>query len=373
MRPNFAAVALGAVLQLACSSSETPVMPSSGASASRPDGGGEASGSSSGGGSSSGAPASGSGSSSGGGPGDAGTAGNAVAPEGGAGGPAGTPDGGGSVTIADASTDAGGGDGASTGAAAWPAVTDYSASGPFTPTRQDNTGPGGVYDVFLPTVLGAEHRKHPIISWANGTLYSVDNYQPLLQHWASHGFVVIAGQTNTTAGGGTHKAGIDWLVAENARAASPYFGVLDVTKIGASGHSQGGGATVAAGANAPGITGITTTLPLMPLLSFETDKTIVSRQLVPMFNVNATMDTRDPTGTFATQIYDGAVTELVQAAFIGVHEDAMNPVMHAPTVAWFRWKLMGDVQAKSFFYPASTCGLCQDAAWKSVRYKNPSP
>jgi hypothetical protein len=234
-----------------------------------------------------------------------------------------------------------------------------------------NTGPGGAYDVFQPAVL-TDNRKHPIVSWANGTLYTVDDYALLLQHWASYGFVVIAGHTSTTAGGATIKAGIDWLVAEDAIAASPYFAVLDVTKIGAAGHSQGGGATIAAGANEPGTTGITTTLPLMPLLKFEADPTIVSRQLVPMFNVNATMDVNDPTGMVANAIYDGAVTELVQAAFIGVHQDAMNVKMQAPTVAWFRWKLMGDVVARAFFYPVSTCSLCEDPDWQSVRYKNPS-
>jgi hypothetical protein len=252
-------------------------------------------------------------------------------------------------------------------------VTDFGAPGPFATVRDTNTGPGGAYDVFHPASLGADHRKHPIVSWANGTLYSVDDYAPLLTHWASHGFVVIAGHTNTTAGGATHKAGIDWLVAQNATSTSPYFALLDPTRIGAAGHSQGGGATIAAGSNKPGITGITTTLPLMPLLSFEADKTIVAHQLVPMFNVNATMDNRDPTGAYATQIYDGAVTELVQASYIGVHEDAMNAKMHGPTVAWFRWKLMDDPQAKAMFYPAATCGLCQNPDWQMVRYKNPAP
>ena len=264
-------------------------------------------------------------------------------------------------------------DAASAGdAGAWPAVTDFSAPGPFPPMRQINVGPGGAYDIFRPTDL-ADHRKHPIISWANGTLFSVDDYQMLLSHWASHGFVVIANHTNTTAGGATHKAGIDWLVAQNATPTGPYFGALDPKQIGAAGHSQGGGATIAAGSNKPGITGITATLPLMPLLSFEADKTIVAHQLVPMFNINASMDNRDPTGAIANQIYEGAVTELVQAAFIGVHEDAMNAKMHGPTVAWWRWKLMGDLQAKAVFYPASGCGLCKDADWKLVRTKNPAP
>src|SRR5439155_25782113 len=132
------------------------------------------------------------------------------------------------------------------------AVADFGAHGPLPTVREKNTGPGGAYDLFRPTTLGP--RRHPIISWANGTLFGIDDYQKLLDHWASHGFIVIAGHTSTTAGGGTHKAGIDWLVAENSRSGSPYLGLLDVAKIGAAGHSQGGGATIAAGANEPGPT-----------------------------------------------------------------------------------------------------------------------
>ena len=108
----------------------------------------------------------------------------------------------------------------------------------------------------------------------------------------------------------------------------------------------------------------------MPILSFESDTSIVGKQTAPMFNINATMDTRDPTGAVANQIYAAAKTELVQAAFIGVHEDAMGPAMLAPTLAWFRLRLMGDAAARPLFYPAGTCGLCRDPAWRQVRYQN---
>jgi hypothetical protein len=263
-----------------------------------------------------------------------------------------------------------GGGATDAGAAAWPAVADYGARGPFPVTVETNTGPGSAYDVFRPTALGAGGLRHPIVSWANGTLFSISDYQNLLEHWASYGLVVIAAQTNSTAGGATHKAAIDWLVAEAARAGSVYFGVLDTKHVAAAGHSQGGGATIAAGAGKAGPLALTTTLPLMPILSFESDKTIVSKQTAPMFNVNATMDTRDPTGTFANQIFDGANEELVQAAFIGIHEDAMSAAMFAPTLAWFRLRLMGDVSARAVFYPVGTCALCLDKAWKQVREKN---
>jgi hypothetical protein len=256
--------------------------------------------------------------------------------------------------------------------AAWPAISDYGARGPYPVTRQSNTGPGGGYDIFRPATLGQPGPRHPIISWANGTLFGLADYQMLLEHWASHGFVVIAARTNSTAGGGTHKAGIDWLVAENGRAGSAFQGMLDTGKIAAAGHSQGGGATIAAGSNKPGPTGLTTTLPLMPILSFESDKSVTDRQLVPMLNINASMDDRDPSGAIARQIYDGnpgTTAPLVQTAYGGVHEDAMKPAMWRPTLAWFRWQLMGDTAARALFYPAGTCGLCVDSAWKGVRHR----
>ncbi|HEY0711567.1 MAG TPA: hypothetical protein VGF45_02770 [Polyangia bacterium] len=273
-------------------------------------------------------------------------------------------------TDVDAKDTASGDASADAQAAIWPTITDYGTRGPYPITRESNTGPGRGYDVFRPAQLGEGGRKHPVISWANGTLFDIPDYLPLLEHWASHGFVVVAAQTNTTAGGGTHKAGIDWIVAENMRAGSLYIGTIDATKIGAAGHSQGGGATIAAGANKPGPTGIVTTIPLMPLLSFESDKTIVAQPAAPMLNINASSDNRDPNGLIPMQIFTGAQSPLLQAAFMGVHEDAMNPAMLRPTLAWFRLHLMNDQAARALFFPAGTCGLCQDRAWREVRHKN---
>jgi hypothetical protein len=251
----------------------------------------------------------------------------------------------------------------------WPAVVNYGARGPFTIKREMNTGPNSAYDVFHPSPL-ADGRRHPIVSWANGTLFALSDYQPLLEHWASHGFVVIAAHTNSTAGGATHKTGIEWLIAENGGGNNIYAGTLDTAHVAAAGHSQGGGATIAAGAQKAGPLALTTTLPLMPILSFESDKSILGKQTAPMLNINATMDDRDPTGAIANQIHDAAKAELVQAAFIGIHEDAMSAAMFAPTLGWFRFRLMGDAAARAMFYPMATCGLCTSAAWKQVRYAN---
>lgn len=254
---------------------------------------------------------------------------------------------------------------ASTGSA-WPSVTDFAAPGPFPITRETNVGPGAAYDIVRPMRLGEAGRKHPIVSWNNGTLYQIDRYQALLDHWASHGFVVMGAHTNRTRGGAVHKAAIDWLVAENARAGSAYFGMLDLTKIGASGHSQGAGATITAGAGVPGPTGIVTTMPLMPISAFE--RPHLGQHRASMLMVSATEDER--ANTVADQALADVTTEIVDAQFVGVHADAMHPGLHGPTVAWLRYQLMGDMRAKAQFYPPGTCGLCGHGAWARMRYGN---
>src|SRR5690348_17265038 len=63
----------------------------------------------------------------------------------------------------------GSGGGTNTCAAAFPAVTDFAASGPYATTKETNTGPNGAYTLFRPTTLGEGGLKHPILTWGNGT------------------------------------------------------------------------------------------------------------------------------------------------------------------------------------------------------------
>ena len=212
---------------------------------------------------------------------------------------------------------------------AWPSVTDFAARGPFAIQRETDVGPNAAYDIVRPRQLGEEGRKHPIISWNNGTQYQIDQYQDLLDHWASHGVVVMGAHTNRTAGGAVHKAAIDWLVAENARPGSVYLGMLDVTKIGTAGHSQGGEATITAGANVLGPAGIVTTVPLMSIRSNERPQ--LAQHAASMLMVSATEDER--ANRVADEAFADVTTEFVDAQFVGVHEDAMNPGINGATVA----------------------------------------
>src|SRR5690606_3279705 len=109
-----------------------------------------------------------------------------------------------------------------------------------------------------------------------------------------------------------------------------------------------------------------TSMPLMPISAFE--RPHLAQHTASMLIVSATEDER--ANRVADQAFEDVTTELVDAQFVGVHEDAMNPGIHGATVAWLRYQLMDDATAGAEFYPAGTCGLCGDEGWARIRHKN---
>ena len=92
--------------------------------------------------------------------------------------------------------------------------------------------------------------KIPVISWANGTCAQPEGYGPLLRYVASYGFFVIAANSRQTGTGQEQLHALDFAKAANADPMSPYYGHLDLDKVGIMGHSQGGASTVAAASDA---------------------------------------------------------------------------------------------------------------------------
>lgn len=98
---------------------------------------------------------------------------------------------------------------------------------------------GNKFDLYLPTPLGANGFKHPILTWANGTNTSSDHYAYFLKHMASWGFVVIATQDLNTGVGQTVLDAANFLLTANGDSHSNFFQKLDVNNVGSFGHSQG--------------------------------------------------------------------------------------------------------------------------------------
>ena len=132
--------------------------------------------------------------------------------------------------------------GVATGPSILPAIEDPAMPGPFgfmqVPTAEGLT----THTLFVPEKLGDGGVKHPILVWMNGATGSTSFYQNMLEHFASHGFFVVADKMS----GGNHDpeiveqdVAIDWVLAEAARSDSPYFGKIDPERLGIAGHSLG--------------------------------------------------------------------------------------------------------------------------------------
>jgi hypothetical protein len=125
--------------------------------------------------------------------------------------------------------------------------------------------PGGMEDVvYQPKDLSLVKGKLGVYIWGNGGCgYDATSARFHLIEIASHGYVAIApgeilsgpkAPAQPTAapgqapGSGPNKratsekmiAALDWILAENQRSGSPYFGKIDPASVAFSGHSCGG-------------------------------------------------------------------------------------------------------------------------------------
>ena len=131
----------------------------------------------------------------------------------------------------------------------------YYADGPWAVTVDENDpkaccdSKGNHYDLYYPTNLGANGFLHPIITWGNGTFATSSGSAYFLKHLASWGFVIIATRDRFTGPGDTILEAANYLVKANSDATilnGRFLNKLNITQVGAIGHSQGaGGATSA--------------------------------------------------------------------------------------------------------------------------------
>ncbi|MFN3581425.1 MAG: alpha/beta hydrolase family protein [Pseudomonas sp.] len=242
----------------------------------------------------------------------------------------------------------------------FPAVSNFAASGPFS-TSNANEGPSCT--IYRPRTLGANGVKHPIIIWGNGTGGSPTTYRGLLNHWASHGFVVAAARTSDAGSGQEMIACLDYLVEQNGRATGTYAGQLNVNRVGASGHSQGGGGTIMAGRDSR----ITVTAPFQPyVLGLGHVSSSQSQQHGPMFLMTGSSDTLAGPTLNGRPVFRNANVPVFWGNLRGAGH--FVPVGDAgdyrgPSTAWYRFHLMGDQNAESTFY-GSNCLLCNDSNWE---------
>lgn len=200
----------------------------------------------------------------------------------------------------------------------------------------------------------------PVITWGNGTCAQPEGYGALLRYVASQGFFVIAANSREVGSGAEMLHALDYAAAANDDSASPYYGHLDMSKVGVMGHSQGGQGTVAAASDSRIHSAIIFNggaSASKPFLAISGDLDIVG--IAPS---EAQMQQ--------------AVNAAPQAAYLWYKNPEGNPadnlrghlvLMLSPervtdaTANWWKMMFYDDPTARDYFV-GSNCGLCNQSA-----------
>ncbi|MCC5823113.1 MAG: hypothetical protein LAT64_10080 [Phycisphaerales bacterium] len=173
--------------------------------------------------------------------------------------------------------------------------------------------------LFYPAVSAGEDAPvdasggpYPGVSFGHGFFQPVGNYQSTLLHLATHGYLVIA----TNSQGGlfpNHSAFaadildcLTWLEQQHALAGSDLEGLVDTQAFGLSGHSMGGGAAILAAASLDASD--TRVRAIAPLAAANTNPSSIaasSNFFVPVRHIVGSQDTIVTPGT-TVQMYNNS-------------------------------------------------------------------
>jgi hypothetical protein len=251
-------------------------------------------------------------------------------------------------------------------AGTFPPVTSFTDPGPFATTREAPAGSNCT--IFRPTTLGQGGVTNPVILWGNGTFTSPNTYSALLTHLASHGFIVAAANTSNAGNGSQMLACLNFVTTQNDRAGTAYFQHVDLARVGASGHSQGGAGTIMAGRDAR----VKFTAPIFPFITFipgggTFSNASIGQQRGSMFLLSGGNDTLATRSRHQQPVFNGANVPVVWGTLAGAsHNSAAGNGggLRGPVTAWFRAKLMDDASAARLFPPI--CTLCTTQGWNVV-------
>ncbi|MDB5719515.1 MAG: hypothetical protein JWP15_133 [Alphaproteobacteria bacterium] len=283
--------------------------------------------------------------------------------------------------------------------AAYDALPVTQGSGPYPAIK--TVVPGlAEHVVYRPRDLARfGRRKLGVLLWGNGGCRDDGASARFhLTEIASHGFLVIApgrilsgpgapppvpeprgvGAAGSPPAPKTSTAdvlaGLDWALAENRRAASPYYGRIDPSAVAVSGHSCGGLQAIEAGAD-PRIHAVIIHNSGIfadgsnPIRGITVDKSMLRRLHTPILYVlGGPGDVAWPNGSDDVARIDHVPVVLAFApvGHGGTFREPNGGKAAAIAVDWLDWQLRGDRRASKTFL-GKTCGLCGDPVWKIQR------
>ena len=259
-----------------------------------------------------------------------------------------------------------GGGGGGTGlacASTLPAVTDYSAAGPFATTTENNTGPDSKSVIYRPKTLGENGFLHAPIIFGPGIGMQASQLSGLLLSFASHGFVVVGtavlnGGPNDPANKATMQNALTWIIQQNDKTGT-YQGKIATKCAISMGYSVGGTSAVEIGGD-----------PAVATVVSIHGHTATAALHGTMLQTSGTADTVGLPMQQKTFDQSKVQTFLgtVSGADHGYIQNATGGVQRPAIIAWMRYWINGDTGAKNYFY-GDDCVMCK-SPWTNPQRKN---
>ncbi|MGM9645052.1 MAG: alpha/beta hydrolase [Eubacteriales bacterium] len=98
----------------------------------------------------------------------------------------------------------------------------------------------GQFKIWYPTKMTSSDTTYPLVVMANGTGVPASKYEPIFDHLASWGFIVIGNEDGESWNGLSSAESLDFMLDSNKDTSSIFYGKIDTANIGIAGHSQGG-------------------------------------------------------------------------------------------------------------------------------------
>jgi dienelactone hydrolase len=269
-------------------------------------------------------------------------------------------------------------------------LPDSPGTGPF-PAMKEEVAALPKHVVYRPASLAAlGDTKLGVVAWGNGGC-SDDGASSRfhLLEIASHGYLVIAsGSVFSGPGAAPRPAAqpgqapprtlatdltdaVDWALAENVRAGSPYFGRIDPQQVALSGWSCGGLQALRV-ANDPRVrtvvmhnTGVLNGGPNTTIPGMDLTKDALANFHTPVIYIlggEADIAYTNGMDDFARLAHVPAAVANLPVGHGGTFQQPNGGDAAAVAVSWLDWQLRGDAAAARRFV-GDDCGLCRDSRW----------
>lgn len=208
------------------------------------------------------------------------------------------------------------------------------------------------FEAFYPAGLERGEDTYPVVVFANGTGVAASKYQALFKHLASWGFVVLGNEDPSTCTGASAEATLIWLLEQNGDPDSIFYQKVDTSRIGISGHSQGGVAVFNAVSEQPhgelytcAVSLSPTELALATAIGLNYDPRKMSAPTLILAAPENDVITPDGVRSLSDVIPAGTVAALRSSMDHG----KMLYSADGYVTAWFMWQLQGDQDAAKAF------------------------